>query len=310
MENTIESQMPNDLVLVRHGLSEPNIIQRLEKHIANGGLEIDPETGEFEVHDPHIEEFAQKYAGFFVLKDEIYDRPDHAQRLSLEGVDQARVARQWLTDNYKAPGDFDGHLVSPFARTVDTAKGIGGDDCLWLPDFRITERDWGIYGATPREIRPDEFPHIEKMKDKASFYVRYPNGESILDVAMRFKDFVDTMSRDYPEKSVLAVSHGELMWAARYILERMLPQEFHEMDGDSKLRIGNCCIMICARTNPEDPEERSPSMTTGWMRMVDPVEPEKSPYDGEWRRLPGKRRFNGQQLGELTADTPRLILPS
>jgi hypothetical protein len=118
---------------------------------------------------------------------------------------------------------------------------------------------------------------------------------------------MDTLDRDMGDKRVLAVTHGELMWATRFVVERMLPQEWQELDLDKTLRIGNCCIMWYSRQNPEDPGEVRTSLSAGWLRFVDPVEPEHSPYGGEWQELPGKRRFTGRELEELADQTPRLL---
>ena len=300
--------MPETLVIVRHGLSEPNIIQRLENYEEQKKFTYDLESGNFEVNDPTVNEFVTKYAGYYAMKDEIYARPDFAQRLSLEGVEQAKKAGAWLRDNFIKPEDFDERYVSPFNRTMETAMALGGSACEWLVDWRIVERDWGIYGATPKNIRSDMFPHTDKNKELASFFTRYENGESILDTVLRVRDWTDTLVRDNAGKKVLATSHGELMWAERVNIERILPQEFHELDNDKSLRIGNCCLLIYDRNNPDGSGEMTESLSSGWMRMIDPVEPEKSPYGGEWQRLPGKRRFSNNQLSELFNQTPRLIV--
>lgn len=298
--------MPETLVLVRHGLSEANIIQRLEGYVAKEKLLMD-ETGGYEVTDPTIQTFVDKYIGVFALRDDIYARPDFQQRLSYEGVEQAKIAGDWLRNNLIAPKDFDERYASPFHRTMDTAIALGGSDSTWLADFRITERDWGIYGATPRDKRPDMFPHTEKAKDAASFYVRYDNGESILDSVMRARDWTDTLWRDNGDSTVLAATHGEFMWSERVNIERMLPQEFHALDSDKSLRIGNCCLLIYDRKNPEDPDHVERSLSKGWMRMVDPINPEKSPYGGEWQKLQGKRRLTVTQLEEFVRQTPRIL---
>lgn len=299
--------MPETLVLVRHGLSEANIVQRLEGYVYKESLLVDEKTGDYEVKDPTIQAFVDKYIGAYALRDEIYSRPDYQQRLSYEGVEQAKIAGDWLRENLIAPEDFDERYASPFHRTMDTAIALGGPKSKWLADFRIVERDWGIYGATPRDKRPDMFPHTEKAKDDASFYVRYDNGESILDSVMRVRDWTDTLTRDNSDSTVLAVAHGEIMWAERVNIERLLPQEFHALDGDKSLRIGNCCLLIYDRKNPEDPEQVERSLSKGWMRMIDPVEPEKSPYGGEWQKLQGKRRFTSVQLQEFADQTPRIL---
>ena len=270
--------MPLDLVLVRHGLSEANIIQRSEK-----------------ADRPHPD-LAQGYG-----------RQDYLQRLSQEGIVQAEIAGRWLREHVIAPEDFDERYVSPFNRTMDTARHLGGPDSGWLPEFRLIERDWGQYGATPKQDRPELFPHTDRAKEEASFFARLDGGESIGDVAYRVRDFMDTLSRDMGDKRVLAVTHGELMWAARFVIERMLPQEWQALDLDRGLRIGNCCIMWYSRTNPEDPGEVRGALSAGWLRMVDPVEPERSPYGGQWQELPGKRRFTGRQLEAITEQTPRIL---
>lgn len=306
--------MPETLVLVRHGLSEPNKIQRLEKHQEEGTLILGEQPGEYEIRglddNPNAVEFIERNIGILQFKDQIYDRPDNLQRLAApEGVEQARIAGQWLTANFLPPSQFDERYTTTFNRGIDTGIEMSDEPCLWLADFRIVERDWGIYGATPREDRPNLFPHTEKLKEGASFYVRYDNGESIMDTAMRIRSWIDTLDRDNGDKKVLAVTHGETMWAARAVIERMMPQEYQDLDADKTLRIGNCCIMICTRTNPEDPdpELRAASLSSGWMRMIDPVEPEKSPYGGEWRKLPGKRRFSEDQLRAIVDRTPRIL---
>jgi broad specificity phosphatase PhoE len=75
---------PIDLVIVRHGQSEANIIQQAEKRRVD--------------HDQ--------------LK-EVYDRPDFAQRLSERGREQAIKAGEWLRNNQMPPSHFDERYVSP-----------------------------------------------------------------------------------------------------------------------------------------------------------------------------------------------------
>ena len=116
---------PIDLVIVRHGQSEANIIQRAEKARV--------------VHD-------QLAA--------VYERPDFAQRLSVQGRTQAFKADEWLRNNQMHPSDFDERYVSPFYRAMETAALLG-PECEWLPEVRLIERDWGIYGSTPLDKRDE-----------------------------------------------------------------------------------------------------------------------------------------------------------
>jgi hypothetical protein len=82
----------------------------------------------------------------------------------------------------------------------------------------------------------------------------------------------------------------------------MTPKEWERLDADKTLRIGNCAILTYSRVNPEDPTDISPSMTSGWRRMLDPIQPERSPYGGEWQKLAGKRYYSGAQLLEMLDD--------
>jgi broad specificity phosphatase PhoE len=260
---------PIDLVIVRHGQSEANIIQHAEKH---GG--VDPDQ----------------------LK-KVYERPDFAQRLSERGREQAFKAGEWLRSNKMHPSHFDERYVSPYYRTMETAALLG-PECEWLPEVRLIERDWGIYGSTPMETRVKKFIDTERMREDSSFFVRFDNGESIADVVYRVRDFIGTLDREMGDKRVLAVSHGELMWAMRFVVERMLPQKWQELDKDEKWRIGNCYILWYSRRNPADPTDVRTSLSDGWRRIVNPVEGE-SPDGGEWVKLPGKQHLS--QLGLLEA---------
>jgi phosphohistidine phosphatase SixA len=87
--------IPEHLVVVRHGQSEANIVQKRFKH------------------DPA----AIAPAGFF-------DRHDSRMRLSATGRDQARAAGDWLRRNRLAT--FDRFYVSPHARTAETDWGEFG----------------------------------------------------------------------------------------------------------------------------------------------------------------------------------------
>lgn len=77
--------MPNELVFVRHGQSEANIIQKADK---NG-----------ERH---------------VMEQQINNRPDWQQRLSSLGIEQAKMARQWIERHLGGAASFDFKYVSPF----------------------------------------------------------------------------------------------------------------------------------------------------------------------------------------------------
>ncbi len=273
-----EDRLPMEMVFVRHGQSEANVVQHAEK---NGQT---PEEAA-----------------------EIYRRHDYMHHLTDLGVEQAKNAGDWLRANGLDPAEFDERYVSPYIRTMETAAHIGGASVTWLPELRLIERDWGLFGSTPLKERETRFPDTMRRKELSTFFTRYDNGESIPDLIGTGKQFLSTLSREMSDKRIIAVTHGERMWAIRFDIERMLPHEWQDLDKDPSVRIGNCAMLQYSRKNPFDPEEIVTSMSSGWRRMVDPNDPEKSPYNGEWRRLPGKRHFSGAQLLKLAEVTPRLL---
>lgn len=258
--------MPNDLVFVRHGQSEANIIQK----------ELIP--------DRHVETIQA-----------VNDRPDWQQRLSLLGIEQAKLAKRWIDDNIGGVQSFDGRYLSPFLRTRETAAYIGGDECdNWTVDDRIAERSWGVYGTVARAEQRKQFPLTSKLHQSTPWYVRFDGGESMPDVYGRFRDFQGTLHREQSGNRVIVVSHGDFINVARYGVERMLPEQWEALDRDPTHTIRNCSITHYTRVNPNDTTDVRDKLH--WRRMIYPDVIEQSPNDGQWVELPGRQRFTGAEL--------------
>lgn len=269
--------MPNDVVLVRHGQPEANIIQKAEK------------AG-------HLHPSA----------DLLNDRPDWQQRLSPLGVEQARQAKTWIDDHLRGAGSFDARYVSPFLRARETAAYLGGETCGgWTVDDRIAERSWGVYGIVPRPERRSQFPLTEKLHEVTPWYVRFDGGESMPDVYGRFRDFQGTLHREHFGQRILVVSHGDFINVARYGVERMLPEEWESMDRDPHYTLRNCSITHYSRVNPFDPFDVRDKLR--WRRMVYTDVLAESPDDGEWVELPARRRYTGAELLAQSDVAPRVI---
>lgn len=282
--------MPNNLVLIRHGESEANIMQHRDK------------SGD------HHE-----------LMQAIYDRPDWEQRLSVEGMEQARKAGHWLINEFGGIESFDLRLSSPFMRTRETAlyltnpsldindpvavaEAVGG----WIYDDRLVERHWGMYGTLPLKEQQRMFPKTYELKRRDPWYTALDGGESQASgVRLRVRDLHDTLIREAPGKNVLAVTHGEFMWTERQVLEGLLPEEYVAMDGDKSVRIRNCAALQYSRQNPEDPEEVDKKVR--WMRFVYTDKPEESPYGGDWQEVERKRRFTAAEIIAQLALAPPLL---
>lgn len=270
--------MPMDLFFVRHGESEANVVHRQER--------------EGVIHDQHAS---------------VYARPDWLQRLSGLGVEQAKSAGAWLKGNFIDPNEFDRCYGSTFMRTRETAYYVAGPKSHWLLDDRLKERDWGRYGAAPKEERAILFPETHKNYKANKWYARMEGGESLADnVLMRARDFFGTLHRDMSEKRVLVVSHGEFILTMRYLIERMLPEEWMAMEGDVAQEIKNCTILHYTRQNPDD--ENDVAAHLNWMRLIYPDDPKSSPFGGKWRPVREKRYVKGADL-KKQLDLSKPLIP-
>lgn len=258
--------MPNNLVFVRHGQSEANIIQHSDK---NGF--------------PHE------------LSEMVYERPDWKQRLSELGIEQAKQAKEWIDRNLGGAAAFDLRYFSPFLRTRETAAYIGGEDCgEWIHDDRIVERSWGIYGALSQTEREKKFALTARMYKQSPWYVKLDGGESRYEVSSRFRDFQATLHREADGRDALVVTHGDMIGIARYNIERMLPEQFEEMEQDKSQTIKNCSVLQYSRVNPGNPDDVRTKLT--WRRMVNPTDIGSSPFGGEWVELPSRPKYTGADL--------------
>lgn len=264
--------MPEDLVLVRHGQSEANIIQKRRKQTPDASA---PE-------------------GFF-------DRHDSQMRLSALGVRQAETTGDWLRAEF--PDGFDRYYVSSLARTIETAGklAINGQ---WNIDDRWRERDWGEYGILSESEQQARYELSCKLKMQSKWYWCPPGGESLATgVRLRFEDILETMHRELAGKKVIAVTHGETMEVARFVLERLLPEEWQQQEHDEAFKLANCQILHYTRTNPGTGELSS---RLEWRRSVCAWDENLSWSNGEWVRI-DRRRYDDNELLRLVESRPRLL---
>ena len=167
--------MPRDLLFIRHGESEANIVQKRDDH----GLD---ET----------------------IVPEIFARPDWRHRLTAKGVEQAEQAKQYIDKELGGLASFDTLYVSPFFRTRETAAHLGGAALDgWTVDDRLVERSWGIYGKMSRSDQSMRFPLTAAEKAANPWHVRLDGGESMDDVYGRFRDFQSTLHREQSDSRVV-----------------------------------------------------------------------------------------------------------
>lgn len=265
--------MPRDFVMVRHGQSEANIVQSMFK--------ADPDA---------------------IVPDGFLDRHDTHMRLSSLGREQAIAAGQWILEQF--PDGFDQYYVSPLMRTQETAGSLAIKG-TWKLDDRWRERDWGEYSALNDTEQKQRFELSHRLRQQHRWYWCPPGGESLATgVRLRFEDILDTAHRESDEKKMIAVTHGETMSVARYVLERMDPDEWLIDDRDRSRNIENCQIFHYSRENPETGEL---SQNLRWMRSICPWDETKSWHSGEWVNLPQRRTYSDADLLDNVAKHANLF---
>jgi len=267
--------MPIDLVLVRHGESEGNVLKkRAEKGDSTG----------------FTEEFRARHSSKF--------------RLSDKGIEQAKAAGAWLKANGFA--SFDRYYVSEYLRAKETAGLLGldlGPDHRWFAEFALRERDYGLWDTMSFEERTRKFEDYVRHQQRDGKYWMPPGGESIAEVAQRFGRVLDTLHRECSDMRVVIVSHGEVMWAARIRLERMADERFHELDASEakRDRIRNCQIIHYTR---RDPHTGRLKHKYDWMRSLCPWDP--CPETDVWTPIVRPTYTNEDLLADV-ARYPRQI---
>ncbi len=143
--------------------------------------------------------------------------PDHKVYLSEKGKNQAKEAgiflKQYIEDNNI---DLSNAVlwVSPYQRTRETANLI--NESLKIDklkeDITLVEQRYGLFSDKEidliKRLYPNEFKFYDNYyQNDGKFYAKLPQGESPFDVALRTKQFIDTIFRD-DEEVLFVVSHG------------------------------------------------------------------------------------------------------
>ena len=85
-----------------------------------------------------------------------------------------------------------------------------------------------------------------------------PGGESISQVAdKRVRELCDSLHREHSDKgvdSVLAVTHGDFIWASRLLLDYMLNEDWDASELDPTVKVHNCQVVHWTRSDPKGGE--------------------------------------------------------
>jgi broad specificity phosphatase PhoE len=141
--------------------------------------------------------------------------------LTDSGVKQAYEAGKWLSQYCQQNGiDLSKARIwrSPYLRTRQTSEEFNKSlqiQCV-REDITLTEQQFGKFDSLPEELwkveYPKEYAECQRLwKNNGKFYVRYPDGESAYDVAIRIHQFFDTIYRDFDKHGtnpLFVFTHG------------------------------------------------------------------------------------------------------
>jgi broad specificity phosphatase PhoE len=249
---------PVNLVLIRHGHSEANLVQ--------------------------------KSAPGFTVPEAFLKRHDSYARLTELGIEQANNAGNYLREHGYT---FDRFYVSPHLRTRETAANL----CLngqWVIDDLWRERDWGEFGMNPMEdIQAERFPYNAMLKMLHPWYWKPTGGESLATgVRARANLVLQHLKSLEDVDTVIGVTHGEFIRTMQFVLERLTPDEWVRLDNDKSRTIKNCSFLHYTRRNPKTGEL---SYRYNWVKQVNTQDPSLSPDNGDWREIV-TTKFSDQDL--------------
>jgi broad specificity phosphatase PhoE len=233
--------MPKNLLLVRHGQSEGNLVRKKFEETNNESF------------------FSDEFLGLH----------ESQYQLTKLGIAQAKKAGQCLlTKKFIA---FDRMLVSNNVRAMQTAAYLNLKKSNWMMDFNLRERDGGLFNQITPSKRDSHYADQKKFYNSQPFLFRPPQGESIADLCQRIKIVLDTLARECDGKNVIIVCHGHVIRAFRIILERMSLQKSNNLllGKQAWARVPNCSILHYTR---EDPFNHNQELSDrfNWVRMLRP----------------------------------------
>ena len=256
------SKWPSHLVIVRHAESERNIWKEIAT--AKGELVYGGQVRDMDVP------------------------------LTPNGERQAVATGESLAVEHK----FDRVFVSPFKRTVETARLMIEQfpyAVEVIEDERLREIDFGVLdGLTKHGIAHFHPEEKERRAKLGKYHHRPPAGENYPDVALRLHSFLGTLTREAAGDSVLVVCHSVVVLIFRKLLERLSEQQILTIDGDKAQELRNCSVTHYefdpnAETNGKlilrdfnrvyyslkMPEQSKPKPTSGYERIYQPLSPEE-----------------------------------
>lgn len=149
--------------------------------------------------------------------------------LTVRGIEQARSCGKKIKDRL-AGETISGVQSSPLGRCWQTAVIVAdclGKSCSTLEfDEDLREISWGDWdGLTASEIEANDGLRWQAVID-SKFMKAPPNGESVLDVTLRARLWLERQSQN---ELLLVVSHGMFGRALRCVYQGLIADAVHSM---------------------------------------------------------------------------------
>ena len=287
--------MPRTLTLVRHGESESNAAKR------------SAEKGK--VH-PREAELMMVHTS--------------QRRLTQRGVKQARRAGAWLRAYFEEVAAIEGMkpfgnvrgYITPYARGMETG-GHTGLPIVWLPDARLSERNWGELDQLPFEQRVMKYGEAMKFREKHGMFWPAANGETLQALSTRIWQHFYKLRNEHSDHHVVEVSHGETILTQRFMLERWLPEDVVHMmlATDTKLskkvlgvecdwqnKLINCRIVQYTRQR----EDGTWASSYQRVRLIAPSALGDSKMNLDWHPIV-RRKFTSEELCSYVEQFPHFL---
>lgn len=111
-------------------------------------------------------------------------------------------------------------ISSPMQRALQTSKIVAKScGCEISVDERLIEQSYGIYEGVDRDNK-------DFLNNKRNFAYKYPDGESMMQVAARVYPLIDELKEKYAGKNILLICHGGVCRVLRTYFVDMTNDEF------------------------------------------------------------------------------------
>ena len=230
---------PERLTLIRHDSSAYNILKEKKAE--------DPTYQQFRSEfQANPESLLTRELALEVQEKFSLGFGDHNTPLANEAGWQAKRVGEELKKIIPIP---DVVFVSPYLRTHLTLnKIIEGwpelGDVKTIEEERIREQDHGLALLySDWRVFNTLHPEQKSLRElQGPYWYTYPQGENVPDVRERLRSWLGTLTRDFREKEVLAVTHHLTILSLRANLERLNASEFIRLDEEEKPI--NCGVTI------------------------------------------------------------------